>query len=147
MTTPFVRALVLLVLCFTSSHLLAADKHDAERAARVAAGPLEKLGFVFRADSWTRDLRPDVGKAVRVQLFKGLEYRFVVALPPGAGSVVGGAVLDFEGKVASTQVGGEGEAASVVLAIKPKRSGVYVIAVHQGAAGKAVPCCILTGYK
>jgi hypothetical protein len=127
--------------------LLAADKHDAERAARRALPPLEKLGFVFRADAWTKDINPDVGKAVRMQLFKGLDYRFVVAVPPTEDAVIEAAVLDFEGKVASQQVGSQGEAKTVIISIKPRKTGVYVVVVRQGAGHTKVPCCILTGYK
>lgn len=137
----------LLLLLSGVMPLLAADKHDAERAARQSAPALEKLGFVFRADSWVRELRPDVGKAVRMQLFRGLEYRFILAVPPRSDSSVSGVVLDFEGRVASQQVGAQGPGKVVVIGIKPKRTGVYAVAVRQASGTAAVPCCILTGYK
>jgi hypothetical protein len=147
--TPHLRRALLLSLAafWLVSRVSAADRHDAERAARAAAQPLEKLGFSFRADVWSKELKPDVGKAVRVQLFKGNEYRFIIAVPPASGAVVGAAVLDFAGKVASSQVGAEGESRTVVLAIEPKQTGVYLVAMHLGAGGAAVPVCLIAGYK
>ena len=59
-----------------------------------------------------------------------------------------GAVLDLEGKPA-------GEILPVldgwgfVLFYKPKKTGMYMIAIHQTEQGKRkeVPCAMVTGYK
>jgi hypothetical protein len=78
------------------------------------------------------------------------DYRICIAIPQNSETLLSATVLDHEGKVASHPIGLEGEGKFLILAIKPKRSGIYVIAVRQSSsAGKAetVPCCILTGYK
>jgi len=59
----------------------AREKDEAEAAARALAQTLEKEKFEFRAEAWVKDLQPDIGRAVRVQLFKGNDYRFCVAVP------------------------------------------------------------------
>jgi hypothetical protein len=139
--------LLLALLLISGAGAQAADRHDAERAGRAAAPALEKLGFVFRADSWVKELKSDVGKAVRMQLFRGLEYRFILSVPPSTDTTVTGVVLDFDGRVRSQQVGAQGPGKTVVIGIKPSRTGVYAVAVRQASGSAAVPCCILTGYK
>jgi hypothetical protein len=138
------------LLLLTSTWGQAADQGSAERAARAAAAPWEAQGYAFRAESWVRDLAPDVGKAIRVQLFKGLDYRFAVAVPAQSGASVAAAVLDSRGKEASRVTGKEAEAPALVLSIKPKKTGVYMIVVRQAASqapARTVSCCVLTGFK
>ena len=126
----------------------ARDQSAAEEAAWALARPLEKEGFEFRAEAWERDLRADLGKALRMQLFKGNDYRFCVAVPVKSGARIAATVLDFDGKPAGMMAVLE-EGWGLVLSFKPKATGVYVIAVRQaeGGSGKTAPCAVLTGYK
>ncbi len=127
----------------------ARDKAEAEAAARKVATQLEREEkFEFRADAWLKDLDPKVGKAVRVQLFKGNDYRFVIAVPPDSGVHVSAMVLDFDGDpVGKFQpvLAGWG----CVLHFKPEKTGIYVVSIRQTDEGKQreVPCAMITGWK
>jgi len=135
-------------LLLAPAWLHADDQEDAEKAAHALAYDQEEEGFNIRAETWVRILEPKVGKASRMQLYKGNEYCFCVAVPKKSGVHITGAVLDLEGKPA-------GEILPVldgwgfVLFYKPKKTGMYMIAIHETEEGKRkeVPCAMVTGYK
>jgi hypothetical protein len=140
--------LALITLGLWTMPIHGGEAEEADAAARRLAEPLEKKDFVFRAESWLKELRPEVGKAIKVQLFKGNDYRFCVAVPPQSGVQVTAAVLDFEGKPGGDLrivEGGWG----LVLEYKPKRTGVYAVAIRQTEAGqpRATTAALLVGYK
>lgn len=140
---------VLTSLLFMAGTLPARDKADAETAARRLAAEFEKDKFEFRADAWVRDLSPSVGKALKVQLFKGNDYRFCVAVPRDSGVFITAAVLDLEGRPTG-EIQPVLDGWGCVLSFKPKKTGVYVVAVRQTEEGKKsreVPCAVLTGYR
>lgn len=123
------------------------EPSEAEKAAWAMAAPLEKEGFAFRAEAWERDLKPDMGKAVRVQLFKGNDYRFCVAVPMKSGVQITAAVLDGDGKPLG-QIQPVEAGWGLVLSFKPKKTGVYAVAIRQTqGAMKTVPCALLTGFQ
>jgi len=126
----------------------ARDKAEAEDGARKLASMFEEQRFEFRAEAWVKDLGPEVGKAVRVQLFKGNDYRFCIAVPPDSGVHVTAAVLDLNGKPTG-EIEPVLDGWGCVLSFKPSKTGVYVVAVHQEKSGKQreVPCAIMTGYR
>jgi hypothetical protein len=136
------------MLLLAPAWLHADDQEDAEKAAHALAYDQEEEGFNIRAETWVRTLEPKVGKASRMQLYKGNEYCFCVAVPRKSGVHITGAVLDLEGKPA-------GEILPVldgwgfVLFYKPKKTGMYMIAIHETEEGKRkeVPCAMVTGYK
>jgi hypothetical protein len=147
--SPFVHTLLCtLILLGSMVWLHAGDQEDAEKAASALAYDQEAEGYNIRAEMRTRDLEPKLGKATRMQLYKGNEYIFCVAVPKKSGVHITGAVLDLEGKPA-------GEILPVldgwgfVLFYKPKKTGMYMIAIHQTDQGKRkeVPCTMVTGYK
>lgn len=108
----------------------------------------EKKGFDFRADIWERELTPDLGKAVRVQFFKGNEYRVCVAVSPKSGVKIAAHVLDVEGRPAESKVEPAEGGWGATLHVKPKRTGVYMVVIrHAGGAAKATLCAMITGYK
>jgi hypothetical protein len=129
-------------------NLLADDAAEAEAAAQALAKPLEKEDYVLRAEAWVKELRPDVGKAIKVQLFKGNDYRFCVAVPPKSGVQITATVLDFAGKPGGKIRVVEGSW-GVILEYQPKKTGVYVVAIRQLEAGKMRPttCAMVTGYQ
>lgn len=128
---------------------VAADEvDDVEEALVKLAGRQEKEGFDFRADIWERQLTPELGKAVRVQFFKGNDYRVCVAVSPKAGVQIAAHVLDMEGRPVESKSemaeGGWG----ITLHVKPKRTGVYVVVIrHAGGKMKPAVCAMITGYK
>jgi hypothetical protein len=149
------QRLVVLCTAFTFAGYIAiaqgSDRQqnkEAETAALSLTAPLEKDGFAFRADSWTRVLTPQMGRAVRVQLFKGNNYRFCIAVPESSGVRITATVLDFDGKprgdIRTVEQGW-----GLVLSFKPKKTGLYAIAIRQTTDGKAVtvPCSLITGYR
>lgn len=124
----------------------AGDEEEAEHAVATLMAPLEKAGFDFRADVWERELKPDIGKAVRVQLFKGNDYRVCVAVPQKGGVKIEAHVLDASGKPVEEKVDDRGW--GEVLTVKPKRTGVYVVAISQaGGKGRIVTCAMIMGYR
>lgn len=126
----------------------AREKDEAEAAARALAQTMESGKFEFRAEAWVKDLEPNVGKAVRVQLFKGNDYRFCVAVPMNSGVQVTAAVLDMDGRPAG-EIQPVQDGWGCILFFKPQKTGVYVIAVRQepGAKAKKVACAVITGYR
>lgn len=137
---------ILMLLCPVWSH--ANDQEDAEKAAGALAYDQENEGFNIRAETWVRVLEPKLGKATRMQLYKGNEYCFCVAVPKKSGVHVTGAVLDLEGKP-SGEILPVLDGWGFVLFYKPKKTGMYMIAIHQTDEGKRkeVPCAMVTGYK
>lgn len=122
------------------------DEEAAEKAVVALLVPLEKQGFDFRADVWERELKPDLGKAVRLQMFKGNEYRVCIAVGADSGVQIEAHVLNDEGKQIEEKVDGKGHA--VVLHVKPRHTGVYIVTIRQ-SGGKKVPvtCAMIMGYK
>lgn len=144
-----VRAtLVALMLLTAPAGLRADDREDAEKAAHALAYDQENEGFNIRAEAWNRTLEPKVGKAMRMQLYKGNEYCFCVAVPRKSGVHITGAVLDLEGKP-SGEILPVLDGWGFVLFYTPKKTGMYMIAIHQTDQGKRkeVPCSMVTGYK
>lgn len=147
--TTLVRSLALCTaLWLTAAPLAAADMEAAQATALRLVPRQEKDGYEFRSELWTNELAPDVGRAVRMQLFKGNEYAFCIAVPDKSGVAITAAVLDFEGKP-----GGEllpvKDGWGLVLFYKPKKTGQYVVAVRQTDDGKKMKtaCAMVTGWK
>jgi hypothetical protein len=105
------------------------DTEEAEMAVAKLVHPLEKAGYDFRADVWERELKPDLGKAVRLQLFKGNEYRVCIAVAEHAGVQIEGHILDVNGENVESAVDKRGW--GVVLTAKPKHTGVYIVTIRQ----------------
>lgn len=126
----------------------AREKDEAEAAARALAQTLEKEKFEFRAEAWVKDLQPDIGRAVRVQLFKGNDYRFCVAVPLDSQVRITAAVLDLDGLPTGELLPVE-EGWGCIVSFKPKKTGVYAVAVRQEPGGKLkkVACAVITGYR
>ncbi|MFO1486766.1 MAG: hypothetical protein U1F71_25630 [Verrucomicrobiaceae bacterium] len=146
--TALLRLALIALMLLPSAWLHAGDKEDAEEAAQALAYDQEKEGFNIRADTWMRDLEPKLGKATRVQLYKGNEYCFCVAVPRKSGVHITGAVLDLEGKP-SGEILPVLDGWGFVLFYKPKKTGMYMIAIHETEKGKTkkVTCAMVTGYK
>lgn len=148
--SPLVALASLLVvgLLLQPQASLAGSDEDAAETVTSMAKELEQQGFEFRSDVWVKDLQSDVGKAVRVQLFKGNDYRFCIAVPARSGVQITAAVLDFSGKP-----GGDiqplADGSGLILSYKPKKTGAYAVAIRQTEAGKqkTTSCALITGYK
>lgn len=127
----------------------AADEFEEAEAALIKlANKYEKEGFEFRADIWERPLPANVGKAVRVQLFKGNEYRVCVVVPPQSGVEIVAHVLDLDGKPFESKVEATEGKWGVTLHVKPKRTGVYaVIVARSGGKEKSTVAAMINGYK
>jgi hypothetical protein len=135
-----------LMVTVLSSAVWGGEPQKAEAQARKIAA--EMKDYVFRAESWLKEIQPDVGKAVRLQLFKEHTYCFIVSLPPSSKAELDAAVLNFEGKVVSKPLSSPEPGRVMMLQIKPPQTGTYVVAIRQAVAeSKPVPCCLLTGYK
>lgn len=145
---PIIVVMIIVLACAATPALHARDKAEAEKASQDLAKVMEKEGFEFRAEVWRKDLDHEVGKAVRMQLFKGNDYRFCIAVPPDSGVFVVAAVLDLDGEPAGIITPVQ-EGWGCILAFQPKKTGVYVIAIRQSDEGKhrEVPCAMVTGYK
>ena len=140
--------LSLMMAAFLPWQLQAQEKSEAEDAAHSLAKPYEKEGFEFRADSWIKPLKPEMGKALRIQLFKGNEYRFCIAVAPDSGVQIAATVLDFDGKPIG-KAAATAQGWGVILSVKPMKTGTYAVAIRQLAGGKPheVACAVITGWK
>lgn len=143
-----VAALQVLMLLSAPSQVRADEQEDAEKAAHALAYDQENEGYNIRAESWVRVLDPEVGKATRMQLYKGNEYCFCFAVPKKAGVHITGAVLDLNGKP-SGEILPVLDGWGFVLFYKPAKTGMYMIAVHETEKGRrrSVPVAMVTGYK
>ena len=122
------------------------DEEGAEQAVASLLAPLEKQGFDFRADVWERELKPDVGKAVRMQMFKGNDYRVCIAVSANSGVQIEAHVLDESGKQVENKIDGKGH--SLTLQVKPKSTGVYIVTIRQlGGKKIAATCALILGYR
>jgi hypothetical protein len=144
------RRFIIATLFLACLVVVAKEPAGAEVVARAAVAPLEKMGYVFRADPWLKEVAPDLGKAVRLQLFKGHDYRFAITRDPNSEASIAAAVLDFEGRVISQELPATEAGKCLLLSVKPKQTGVYAVTLRQIDAtekSRPVSCCILTGYK
>ncbi|MEZ0387041.1 MAG: hypothetical protein ACAI34_08250 [Verrucomicrobium sp.] len=124
------------------------DSEDVENAVVKLAEQQEKAGFDFRADIWERELKPDLGKAVRIQLFKGNEYRVCVAVPPKSGVQIAAHVLDSEGKPVESKIETSEGGWGLTLHVTPKKTGIYMVAIRRsGGKEKSTVCAMISGYK
>jgi hypothetical protein len=139
---------VLMLMCVFSAIAVGDEVDEVEAAVVKLATKQEKEGFDFRADIWERPLPPNLGKAVRVQFFKGNEYRVCVAVPPQSGVQIAAHVLDMEGKPVESKVETEEGGWGATLFVKPERTGVYVVVVRRsGGKEKTTVCAMINGYK
>jgi hypothetical protein len=146
--TASIRPLLALFLIWGSLSVRAGVEEDAQKAALLLALPLEEAGFDFRADIWVRELTSEVGKAVRVQMFKGNDYRVCVSVPTGSGAQITAHVLDGEGANMEAKAEPTPDGAGTVLHVKPPRTGVYLFVVKlSGGKTKKTICAMITGYK
>lgn len=147
----FFKAATLVVAVWTllaGGETRADDADDSEAAIIKLAEQQEKMGFDFRADIWQRELKPDLGKAVRIQLFKGNEYRVCVAVPPKSGVQIAAHVLDSEGNPVESKIETADGGWGVTLHVTPKRTGVYMVAIRRsGGKEKPTICAMISGYK
>lgn len=147
----FLKAAVLILtttLLALSGVARADETDELEQAIIKLAEQQEKLGFDFRADIWQRELKPDMGKAVRIQLFKGNEYRVCVAVPQKSGVQIAAHVLDPTGKPIESKVETANGGWGVTLHVTPARTGVYMVAIRRsGGKEKAALCGMISGYK
>jgi hypothetical protein len=124
------------------------EASQVEEALVELAKAQESQGFDFRADIWERELSPEMGKAVRIQLFKGNEYRVCVAVSPKSGVQIASQVLDAEGKPIESKTEKTNGGWGVTLHVTPKRTGVYMVTVrHAGGSQKKALCAMISGYK
>lgn len=126
----------------------AGAEDDAQKAALLLALPLEEQGFDFRADVWIKELTPELGKAARVQMFKGNDYRVCVSVPKLSGVQITAHVLDADGKTVETKSMPTKDGTGAVLYVKPPRTGVYLFVVRiSGGKTQKTLCAMITGYK
>ena len=122
------------------------EEEEAEAAVLSLSKPLEKAGYNFRADIWERPLAPDLGKAVRLQLFKGNDYRVCVAVPQRSGITIEAHVVDTDGRPMEEKV--ETKGWGTILIVRPKHTGIHVVTIRQsGGKTKTITCTMLMGYK
>jgi len=147
-TAVSLRFALAFLLLLASAGLRANDLEEASKAAQALAYDQEKEGYNIRAGEWNRDLGAKLGKAARMQLYKGNEYCFCIAVPKKAGVHITGAVLDLAGSP-SGEILPVIDGWGFVLFYKPKKTGMYMVVVHQTENGKRkeVPVVMVTGYK
>lgn len=129
-----------------SAHAFGSRSRDPGPAGRVAmaSDALEREGFQIRPDAWQSAIEPEVGKAVRVQLFRGHTYA-IVALP----------VTGNEGDIAANVIDGSGRPVeqrnrnwrgASRLDFTPDATGLYLVLVRN-TSDQEIAGAVVIGYK
>ena len=121
------------------------DVPPAVAAAREQAAKFEEDGYIFREDHWESLVSPEKGKGIRIQLFKGHEYRICVASVSGAKIV--SHVLGAEGKPIEDENETISGGSAVNIRVSPKKTGVHMILVRQEEGEEEVECAMVIGYR
>ncbi len=119
------------------------DPGPAGRIA-MASDALEREGYMIRPDAWQSKIEPEVGKAVRVQLFKGHSYS-ILALPvTGAEGAVEANVIDGTGRPVEQR--NRNWRGASRLDFTPDATGLYLILVRN-TTGQEITGAVVIGYK
>lgn len=128
---------------------------SAEHAALEAASPyLGDETFMLRQDYWKGDLTTELGKALRLQFFKGNHYRFFFAVNPSQLPKNAQLHLHIYDK-ASHQVAAISSPDNshvVELQFTPKSTGLYLVMMsievpENSSALTGIPSVLFYGYK
>jgi len=145
------RHLLVVLCCFTfgaAAQLQANPERQSEHAVLYLATQYEKEGYDFRSDIWQRELKPEIGKAVRIQLFKGNEYRICLSVPPQSGVQIEAHLLDGNGKKIEKMIQTTEGSWGAVLHVTPPGTGIYMLTVRRsGGTETATICSMISGYK
>lgn len=151
-TRPLWGALCALILLAASAAAepVTEDLVRAEDTAVTEANKAEKDGFSIRQELWTGELTPTKGKAIKLQLFKGLEYRFWLAAgTKDADTKLSIKIVDQSGKIVGPdkQSDFEGKKGKgTEFAFTPKKTGLCLILIKLEGK-KPRQCVMVTGYK
>jgi len=129
-----------------SAQAFGSRSRDPGPAGRVAmaSDALEREGFQIRPDAWQSAIEPEVGKAVRVQLFRGHTYA-IVALPvTGDEGAVEANVIDGTGRPAEQR--NRNWRGASRLDFTPNATGLYLILVRN-TSDREVTGAVVIGYK
>ena len=143
------RTYFALLLAFAAAcpAAIAADEvPPAVAAARAQAEKFAEDGYTFREDHWESLVSPKKGKGIRIQLFKGHEYRICVAAEPGSGAKIVSHVLGAEGKPIEDENEALEEGTAVNIRVSPEKTGVHIILVRQDG-DEEVQCAMVIGYR
>lgn len=121
-----------------------------EGQARLEAGKANK-GLKVRGDCWRGEISGEKGRAVRLQLFKGLTYELYLAAgsgEKGKGTKMHLGVMDRESVLVAK---GEGKGHVAKLVFSPAATGSYMVLLRaeltRGEAKRVVPCALVMGYR
>ena len=139
------------VLVFsTNAGFAEAKSGSPEDEARKEAAPFEKKGMRLRQDFWSGELTQEKGKAIRLQFFKGHEYRLFLAAgaeEKETGTKMHVMVIDGLGNVlAESKTKGH----VATLTVKPPGTGSYMILMRTEAKGlkdRKIPAVLFYGYQ
>jgi hypothetical protein len=139
-------------LCWVGSTVALAEAKpgSAEAEARKAASSYEKKGMRLRQDGWRGVLSGDKGKAIRLQFFKGHEYRLFLATgakEKKAGTKVHVMVVDGGGNVLAESPLKDNVA---TFSVKPSRTGTYMVLMRAEVSGRKkrkIPAVLFYGYQ
>lgn len=119
------------------------DPGPAGRVELVVSA-LEKEAYMTRADTWQRPVEPEVGKALRMQLFKGHSYAIVAVPVVGAEGSIAASVIDGTGRpVEQRNIAWRG---ATRLEFTPDATGLYLVLVRNTTA-EEITAAVVVGYK
>ncbi len=138
--------------CLTGILIFAAAASSAAPKKPGGEDPLEraserfvKAGYQFREDFWKSTLERKTGRGVRMQLFKGHEYVFILAASDKKARFRL-RVADRDGKVA--ELGIDDTTGIPAYRFVPERTGMHIILILLEKSGKRnVECAMLCGYR
>jgi len=117
---------------------------EAHRLAAGAARLFTGEGFRLREGEWSPSVTKGTPVFLKVTLFTGVEYGFVVATP-GEGRLAI-TLFDASGKEVNTEARDAGGPSRVAVRIAPKKSGVYFVKLELVESPDASPTDISLVY-
>lgn len=156
------RIVLLLHLLLSGSTLLQASEEileapplapipsEARQLALQTTGSLSEKGFKVRDADWAFTLEKAKTRLLRLTLFVGNEYQFVVATPV-AGAALQIALYDDKGNRVPTESlpVAVKSGSTTLVSFSPKQGGEYFLGVSAGgnSSDLALDCSLLLAYK
>ena len=139
-------SLVFMVALFLGKAVASADPGLDERVQAKAGMTAEgQETWKVREQVWKGVFEPGKGRAVRVQLFRGKDYRFAFGTSSAVGVHILGLMDGGNRVVAQTEPGKAG--AVSVMEFSPQTTGTYLVLLRVDGIAKKQPGAMIYAYR